>query len=301
MLDSVTLDQLRVLIAVAETGSFSAAGRRLVRVQSAVSQSIQMLESVLEIKLFDRTRKKPELTDKGRAILVHARQVVADADALRSHATALTAGVEAELKLVVDSLFPSAPLIRSLGELQENFPYLPITLFTAPVMAAERHLRESHASVALCCLPHPVERGLISRHLTHIEPIPVAAAKHPLGLIRGPVSRDEAARHVQLILSDPMAANDSPSFGIIGHRLWRFVDLRSRMEFLRAGFGWCTLPRHLAMPLISAGELVRLEIEGYQGPPRIPMYAVHAYDRLPGPAGRWFVDKLHACCMSEVS
>jgi DNA-binding transcriptional LysR family regulator len=44
MLDPLTLDQLRILIAVAETGSFSAAARRLGRVQSAVSQSIQWLE-----------------------------------------------------------------------------------------------------------------------------------------------------------------------------------------------------------------------------------------------------------------
>ena len=39
MLDSLTLDQMRVLIAVAESGSFSAAARRLGRVQSAVSQA----------------------------------------------------------------------------------------------------------------------------------------------------------------------------------------------------------------------------------------------------------------------
>ena len=54
MLDPLTLDQLRVLVAVADTGSFSAAARRLQRVQSAVSQSIQTLESTLRLTLFDR-------------------------------------------------------------------------------------------------------------------------------------------------------------------------------------------------------------------------------------------------------
>ena len=44
MIDNLTLDQMRVLIAVAEAGSFSAAARRLGRVQSAVSQAMQTLE-----------------------------------------------------------------------------------------------------------------------------------------------------------------------------------------------------------------------------------------------------------------
>ncbi len=52
MLDPMTLDQLRVLVAVAETGSFSAAARRLGRVQSAVSQSVQSLETALGTTLF---------------------------------------------------------------------------------------------------------------------------------------------------------------------------------------------------------------------------------------------------------
>ena len=57
VLDNLTLDQMRVLIAVAEEGSFSAAARRLGRVQSAVSQAIQTLEENLRLTLFDRWAK----------------------------------------------------------------------------------------------------------------------------------------------------------------------------------------------------------------------------------------------------
>src|SRR6516164_7940027 len=107
MLDSLTLDQMRVLIAVAETGSFSAAARRLGRVQSAVSQSVQALEENLRLTLFDRSRKMPILTDAGRALLNDARQVVQRADALRSHAETIAGGTEAELAFAVDALFPT--------------------------------------------------------------------------------------------------------------------------------------------------------------------------------------------------
>ena len=46
MIGSLSLDQLRVLVTIADAGSFSAAGRRLGRVQSAVSQTIATLEAV---------------------------------------------------------------------------------------------------------------------------------------------------------------------------------------------------------------------------------------------------------------
>ena len=47
MINSLTLDQMRVLVAVADAGSFSAAARKLGRVQSGISQSIQTLETTL--------------------------------------------------------------------------------------------------------------------------------------------------------------------------------------------------------------------------------------------------------------
>ena len=53
-----TLDQLQVLVAVADAGSFSAAGRKLNRAQSVVSYAIGNLETQLGLKLFEREGKK---------------------------------------------------------------------------------------------------------------------------------------------------------------------------------------------------------------------------------------------------
>src|SRR2546423_11108540 len=68
MIDALTLTQLRVLIAVAETGSFSGAARRLGRVQSAISQTVQVLEETPGLTLFERAGKTPVLTEAGPAI-----------------------------------------------------------------------------------------------------------------------------------------------------------------------------------------------------------------------------------------
>jgi DNA-binding transcriptional LysR family regulator len=66
MLDALNLDQMRVLAAVAETGSFRAAAARLSRVQSAVSHAIATLEGQLGVALVDRSGHRPALTPDGR-------------------------------------------------------------------------------------------------------------------------------------------------------------------------------------------------------------------------------------------
>ncbi|TKB24199.1 MAG: LysR family transcriptional regulator, partial [Mesorhizobium sp.] len=72
-----TLDQLQILVAVADTGSFSAAGRKLSRAQSVISYAIANLEAQLGLKLFEREgTREPQLTDVGKATLEDARRMV---------------------------------------------------------------------------------------------------------------------------------------------------------------------------------------------------------------------------------
>ena len=97
MLDAVSLDQLRVFIAAAEEGSFSAAGRRLRRAQSLVSQTVSDLEGQLNVKLFDRTKKYPRLTAAGQALLHEANAVVGRMQGLKARARTMAEGVEPEL------------------------------------------------------------------------------------------------------------------------------------------------------------------------------------------------------------
>ena len=66
MLDAVTLDQLRAFATIADEGSFSAAARKLRRVQSAVSHAIGIVEDQLGVQLFDRSARLPRLTAQGR-------------------------------------------------------------------------------------------------------------------------------------------------------------------------------------------------------------------------------------------
>src|SRR3982751_6832121 len=89
MLDALTLNQLRTFIAAAEQGSFSAAGRKLGRAQSVVSQTLANLEMQLGVTLFDRSARYPVLTEDGRALLQDARAVGEHMGRLKAAAQAL--------------------------------------------------------------------------------------------------------------------------------------------------------------------------------------------------------------------
>src|SRR6202035_1190431 len=105
MLDGVSLDQLRAFIAAADEGSFSAAGRRLRRAQSVVSQTLANLEGRLGVKLFDRGARLPMLTEQGRALLADARAVAGNVDLFKARAKSLAGGLEPELGVAVDVVF----------------------------------------------------------------------------------------------------------------------------------------------------------------------------------------------------
>src|SRR3979409_2415605 len=122
MLDGVSLDQLRHSISADDAGSFSAGARRLRRAQSVVSQTLANLEAQLGVRLFDRSSRSPVLTKQGGALLSEARAVVSRMDVFKAHAKGLSDGLEPELSVVVDVVFPIEQLTRALPAFQSEFP-----------------------------------------------------------------------------------------------------------------------------------------------------------------------------------
>lgn len=292
MIENLTLDQLRIFIAVAETGSFSAAARRLSRVQSAVSQSMQGLEALLGTPVFDRSGKVPKLNEAGRAILADARRLVDGARALKAHAAEMAAGVEPELALAVDAIFPNALLMASLKALREAFHGLPVSVFTEGLGGPEQRLRDGLVRLALSAFAtRASEQDLESEFLTRIPLIPVVAASHPLAQIAGAVTREQLEDETQLVLTDRTPISHNSFGGILSRKIWRFADMGARLEFLLEGFGWCNMPTHMVEGALRDGRLRRLDIAG-AAPVQLAVHVVHERGRAPGRAGRWLIEDL---------
>jgi DNA-binding transcriptional LysR family regulator len=109
----MTLVQLRHLIALAHTGSFSKAAQAQFLTQPALSRSIRALEDELGLPLFDRVGRRVELTPFGRETLARAQRLVADADDLQGSGQRAREGLPGVLRIGMGS-GPGAMLMTSL-------------------------------------------------------------------------------------------------------------------------------------------------------------------------------------------
>lgn len=99
----MTLVQLRHLIALAESGSFSKSAQALYLTQPALSRSIRALEDELAMPLFDRVGRRNELTPFGREVLSRARQLVFEADELRASGRQMREGQRGVVRIGMGS------------------------------------------------------------------------------------------------------------------------------------------------------------------------------------------------------
>jgi DNA-binding transcriptional LysR family regulator len=292
MLNALTLDQMLVLVTIEEAGSFSAAGRKLRRAQSAISHAVQSLENIQQIQIFDRSSKVPRLTDAGKALVQQARQVLMQADRFSRMAHAMSAGLEPELGIAIDSMVPTGPVLDCLRRLQTTFPDLAVNIFTEGLWSAERRVREGTAALALCVLSPARVQDMRAYPLTSVALVPVVAPGHPLAQIKAPIERQMLVDQVQLIMTDP-AQSGGPSFNVVSSRVWRFVDIGRRLEFLLGGFGWCNMPLHLVEGHLRDGRLVGLDLAEMQSLADVlPVHAIHRRDALLGKAAQWLLADL---------
>ncbi len=130
----ITTERLHYLWAVAETGSFAAAGRRLGVSGAAVQQVIRHFEQDLDAPLFRRSPgRSPVLTDLGRQFYFHALDIIPRLEGLENLAATRGQGQEGQLRIGLHGFVMFPEVRAALVELQQAFPLLEIFLLTARI------------------------------------------------------------------------------------------------------------------------------------------------------------------------
>jgi DNA-binding transcriptional LysR family regulator len=293
MLDGMSIDQLRTFVAAADEGSFSAAGRKLRRAQSVVSHTLANLERQVGFPLFERTGRYPQLTEAGRALLEQARAATNSMDAFKAKANTLAEGLEAELAVAVDVMFPITTLTCAVKAFHDAFPTTPLRLYVEALGAVVQPLLDGRCRIAVIGSLPEIPPECASEFLLSVAAVTVVAPQHPLAAEPSPVLRSTAAQHVQLVLTDRSALTEGRNFGVLASQVWRLADLGAKHAFLRAGLGWGHMPLHMVEADLKSGELVRINLEVHPtAGPGFSMHAVHMSAHPPGPAARWFIEKL---------
>lgn len=293
-IERLSLDQLRVFRRVAEAGSFTAAAEALNRAQSAVSYAVGTLEGQLGIELFDRSGYRPRLTRAGQSLLRDARDVLDRADRLLARAQGLGAGLEHEVAIALDVMFPLDVFVGLLREFQGRFPTVDVRIYTDILGAIPERLLEGGCQIGIICSLPRVPRGLTGYAMPSISLIPVAAPDHPLARVGRALDDGELHDHVQLVVTDRSRRTEGRDFSVFSSRTWRLSDLWTKHQFLLEGMGWGYLPAHIAGPELSARRLARLKLSQHPGEERLPVHYAHQTDRAAGPAQAWLADRLAA-------
>ena len=287
-----TLDQLRVLVTVVETGSFAAAARALNRATSVVSYTIANLEAQLGLPLFDReTTRKPRLTPAGRIVLDEARHLTDGISSLRAKVKGLRQGLEGELHVVLDSMLPGERVVDALTAFAEAFPTVQLHLHVETLGAVLELVLNGVAAIGVSG-PLAAEHDALERvSIGSFRVIAVAAPAHPLAAPPpGGHAPGAGRQHVQLVISDRSPLTAGREFSVIGHRSWRLADLASKHMLLKAGIGWGMMPAWIVAEDLAAGRLVELDL-----PDRtafeFPVDMIYRADTPPGPAAAWLVER----------
>ena len=296
MLDGVSLDQLRAFIGSVDEGSFSAAARKLRRAQSVVSELVSSLEGQIGVPLFDRSGRYPRLTPEGAVLLADARNIASGVDGMKARAKGMASGLEPELSVVVDVLFPIAAITEAAKEFREKFPGTPLRLYVEALGAAYQPVLDGIAGFGIVGSLPLLPSNLTAERLTGVAMVMVAARDHPLAKFQGTIPKSELAKHVQLVLTDRSSLSKGREFGVMSPSTWRLADLFAKHAFLLGGLGWGGMPMHVVQDDLSTGRLVELSIEDIPpGGMILPMSAVYPTSAPPGPAGRWLIERMKLC------
>ena len=293
MRDGFTFDQLKIFLACVERGSFSAAARKLGRSQSVVSESIAQLEQQLGVSLFDRSGRLPTLTDEGRALLSDARALAHGVDGFKARARSLSEGMEPELSVAIDSLYPLDWLTEAVAEFRREFPGTPLRLQMDVLGAVLQPLMDAQCDLAVIGPQPELPDGVLSEHMLHVPAVTVVAPEHPLAAHRGLIPRELTEQHVQLVSTDRSGLTSGRDYDVLSPLTWRLAGVGVKHAFLRAGFGWGHMPRPQVEADIEQGLLQTIQVEGFPfGASQYPIRAAYRKDTPPGRVARWFLQRL---------
>jgi LysR family hydrogen peroxide-inducible transcriptional activator len=183
------LRQLEYLVAIDETGSFSAAARRLGVRQPSISEQIKRLETMLRQPLLDRLPGRVVPTAAGRQLLDHARRILAEVAEARGRA-ADAAGGEVSGRLAIGVIPTIAPFLlpRLVPRFERQHPKVELIASEQPTPRLIELLAQGEIDVAVASVVDPAP--------THVQV--EAVADEPLVLMMPAKHRLARRRRVTL-------------------------------------------------------------------------------------------------------
>jgi DNA-binding transcriptional LysR family regulator len=254
---NTTFDEWEILQAVIQMGGFAAAAEKLHRSQSTVSYAIGRLEEQLGVQLFETKGRKAFLTETGRQLLADAESYLEGFRQLERRALSMKSGGSPEIRLSVDSIYPSDRLFAALMEFSRKFPYVQLKLRIHTFLSADSEFSLHNAQL---CLTGLATREFFVKSILVATIVAVAQRNHPLHELRRRPLHADLLQHT-LVVVEGMASGilkQQPRLPV--QRLLRVSSLDAAIAAIRSGlcFGW--VPKYLIQSDLDQGKLAILPL-----------------------------------------
>lgn len=257
----MTLDQLRIFVAVAERQHVTQAAQALNLAQSAASHAIASLESRYDTKLFDRVGRRIELTEAGRVLLTEARTILAGVERAELALSEFGDLERGTLTVEASQTIASYWLPRHLVNFRQAHPQIAIRLGIGNTAQVARAIETGVAELGF--IEGAVESAeLVSTPVAHDQLILVVGPEHQWA--KGPVPKAEDLLDSEWVLREPGSGTRSAfeqalaHIGIEPQRLRIALELPSNEAVraaVEAGLGATAISASVAVPSIESGLL----------------------------------------------
>ena len=285
---AITLEALRVLDSIDKKGSFGAAAEALFKVPSALSYTVQKLESDLGINLFDRSKQRAQLTAAGRLLLEQGRQLLQAAHAIEEAVQQLESGWETQLRIAKDTVLPLAPLLEQINAFNLLDKRVAIDIREEVLGGTWDALVAGRCDLALGAAGE-LPKGIYEyRLMGEVDFVFAVAREHPLCLHKGPVDTAAIKAFPTIVVGDSSLTAPGRSSGLLESRqVIRVANASAKIQAQVMGVGVGFVPRHLIREEVKRGDLVLLECTVPR--PKAPLYMAWRKENT-GKALGWFVN-----------
>ncbi|MER6453140.1 MULTISPECIES: LysR family transcriptional regulator [Streptomyces] len=288
------LQQMRYVVAVAETRNFTRAAERCGVVQSSLSHRIAALERELGVRLFARSSRRVEPTGAGEAFVAAARECLAAAERAAADAAAATGVVRGRLAVGVIVTTAAVDVPELLQRYRARHPDVRVVLRSGRSDDLVTALREGDLDIAFLGLPEG-ERpsGVETVVLDHDEHVLVVPAGHRLaGASRVTLGEIAEETFVDFVAGTPARAQSDRAFtaaGLVRDVAYEAGVVELIIRLLERGLGVALLPSAYIGPLAAENPALAL-VPVVDGPHRVEYLAWSRFN--PGPATRAMLDVL---------
>lgn len=130
----VTLEELRVLVAVADCGSITSAAELLDQTSSGVSRALSRLEAKLNSTLLHRTTRRLALTEEGHLFLTHARQILLSVEQAEEQIARRRETPSGRLRINAAAPFMQHVIVPLIGAFRQRYPLIQLELNTDDIV-----------------------------------------------------------------------------------------------------------------------------------------------------------------------